>query len=213
MSSLLDAERTADGLADILDVNVSAVRGHVADLENGGLVTSRFHKAGIGRPKKVYSITESGRELFSRRYDWFLNWFVSVLSRTRPEVALDTVATMSEELASEFRETARAMGGTDGETEKVESLVDNLNKVGFRTSLEKNGEGGVRIVRTDCAVLKVAKDNPRLICDAFDTQLLRSVLGEDVELEQTMARGAGCCVHTVGSSRGRKAQGRPRIPD
>jgi DeoR family suf operon transcriptional repressor len=197
LNDLLEGERTAEQLASILDVNVSAVRGHMIDLENMRLVVSKFRKEGIGRPKKVYSISDPGRELFPRRYDWFLISFLEKLYQTDPKIAMDTVARMSVELATTLRGVIQNDEMHTTQEERLVGLVKSLNNLGFKAKLERKDDNSSRIVRTDCAVFRVAKSNPRLICGAFDTGLLKSVLGKNVKLEETMARGAGQCVHLV----------------
>ncbi len=199
LSNLLDGERTAEEFATILDVNVSAVRGHMTDLESMRLVGSKFRRANVGRPNKLYFISEAGRELFTRRYDWFLTSLLGALSRTDPKLTRNAVTKMSAELANEWREAIWKGETNPTQEEKLSGLIDNLSRLGFRTRLERTDDGSSRIVRTDCALWKTAADDPRLICEVFDTALLESVLGEDVELEATMARGAGQCIHRVKS--------------
>ena len=211
LESLLDGERTAEEIAKILDVNVSAARDHLTRLEKARFVASRFRRGGVGRPNRVYSISEIGRELFPRRYDWFLTRLLGTLSRTDPALAKRTVARMSAELATSLRERTREAKANPTAEEEQVGLVESLNELGFRAWLERRSgrEDESTIVRTDCAVLKVAKSNPKLICEVFDTELLKSVLGADVELQETMARGATRCAHLVKLHGGRSSATTP----
>jgi predicted ArsR family transcriptional regulator len=69
---LLDGSKTAGEIADRLHIQKSAVRIDLESLQTEQAVKSYFRIERLGRPRKVYEITESGRELFPRSYDMVL---------------------------------------------------------------------------------------------------------------------------------------------
>ena len=76
LNLLLDGSKTAGEIADTLHIQKSTIRAHLASLQTEQTVKSYFRVERLGRPKKVYEITESGRELFPRRYDMILSLLI-----------------------------------------------------------------------------------------------------------------------------------------
>jgi len=65
---LLNPKSTINDLANAVDINAISVRHHIISLQVEGLVLAQEERHGIGRPRLVYSLTESGAELFPTRY-------------------------------------------------------------------------------------------------------------------------------------------------
>jgi len=65
---LLNPKSTINDLANAVDINAISVRHHITSLQVEGLVLAQEERHGIGRPRLVYSLTESGAELFPTRY-------------------------------------------------------------------------------------------------------------------------------------------------
>src|SRR6267378_1747409 len=78
---LLAQTRTAKETAESLKIQVSAARKHLERLRELGLVDEQFQKAEMGRPKKLYALTEKGKELFPRQYDLLLNETLAQLAK------------------------------------------------------------------------------------------------------------------------------------
>lgn len=86
---LLGGSRSAGEVADKLQIQKSAARVHLESLKSLGAVKSKFQIEKMGRPRKVYELTEKGRELFPRKYDMFLNLVLKKIAgkkeRRKPE--------------------------------------------------------------------------------------------------------------------------------
>ena len=68
MEILLEGPRSLGEITDKLQIQKSAVRIHLESLQSEKAVESRFKIERLGRPRKIYSLTENGRELFPRKY-------------------------------------------------------------------------------------------------------------------------------------------------
>ena len=55
-------------LAEAVDINPISVRHHISKLQADGLVASDEERHGVGRPRQVFFLTESGLEEFPTRY-------------------------------------------------------------------------------------------------------------------------------------------------
>ena len=68
---LLGGSKSGGEVAETLQIQKSAARVHLESLQSLGAVRSKFKIEKMGRPKKVYELTEKGREFFPRKYDLF----------------------------------------------------------------------------------------------------------------------------------------------
>jgi DeoR family suf operon transcriptional repressor len=65
LKTLLTRQRcTVNELAEAVGINPISVRHHVTRLEADGLVTSEEVRHGVGRPRRLYFLTENGMEQF-----------------------------------------------------------------------------------------------------------------------------------------------------
>ncbi|MDG6997733.1 MAG: helix-turn-helix transcriptional regulator [Nitrososphaerota archaeon] len=199
MESLLNSDSTVLELAKRLKLIEPGVRKHLDYLESIGVVDSTFRQDGVGRPKKIYRVTRTGRSLFPKMYDTMLTNIISELAKSDQEntsgVLYKTLSSIASSLAASFRERNRLFSRED----KIKALEQFLNELGFSSSvtIEKNGE--VSILRTDCALYNVALSNYKRVCLDFDSQLVEKCLGERsiVRLETCMALGNAKCQHFV----------------
>lgn len=199
LESLLNSDSTVQELARHLKLIEPGVRKHLDYLESIGVVDSTFRQDGVGRPKKFYRITRTGRSLFPKMYDTMLANIISELAKSDLDgasgVLNKTLSSIASSLAASFQEKNRSLS-MEG---KVKALEHFLNELGFssRVTIEKGGE--VSILRTDCALYNVALSHYKRVCLDFDGQLIEKCLGErsTVRLESCMALGSAKCQHFV----------------
>nr|MDQ5876044.1 ArsR family transcriptional regulator [Thermoproteota archaeon] len=77
---MLDGSKSAGEIAESLQIQKSAARVHLESLQSLGAVRSKFKIEKMGRPKKVYGLTEKGREFFPRKYDLFLTLLLNKIA-------------------------------------------------------------------------------------------------------------------------------------
>lgn len=196
---LLQSERTVQELAKLLKLIEPGVRKHLDYLESIEIVDSTFRQEGVGRPKKVYRVTKTGRSLFPKMYDTMLSSLISELAKSDEVrtngILIKTLSSIASSLAASFN----ANHGLLPLERKIKALEQFLNELGFCSKIvvEKNGE--VSILRTDCALYNVALSHPQRVCLEFDSQLIEKSLGEKsaVRLETCMALGNAKCQHFV----------------
>ena len=99
-SLLSDGPATAAGLADRLGLTSAAVRRHLDQLLLDGAVEARERppygpvgRRGRGRPAKVFTLTDTGRESFEQAYDTLAVDALRHLERmVGPDAVLDFAA-------------------------------------------------------------------------------------------------------------------------
>jgi DeoR family suf operon transcriptional repressor len=177
---LLSGVKKAENIAQVLKINVSAVRHHLEDLVFSGLVTSSFIKEGVGRPRKVYFLTEKGQELLFDTSRKMLSSLLSTIDIKAPEIAESSVR----EVASKFSEELQAQKGR---------LDEKFREKGFFVVQE-----GDKIVTYSCPFLYYAKGQPKLFCVVFHGEIIKNFYrSSNVRLIETMAKGSNKCVHQL----------------
>lgn len=188
---LADGPCTAVELAGSLGIQVSAARKHLERLQTMGMVDHRFERAGPGRPKKFYALTEGGRELFPQRYDEVLNAVLTDLVRdqgaARAERSLHRVA-------AGFARSTVPDPGTD--RAHVQRLASGLEAFGFDPAISERG-GECTITSRNCPILKTAKVHRELVCRGLHAEIIRAATGaEKVHRGTWIVDGAPSCTHT-----------------
>jgi DeoR family transcriptional regulator, suf operon transcriptional repressor len=196
LEELAIAPRTARDLALKLGIQESAARGHLERMEGRGLVLPAFHREGVGRPRKRYVLTEQGQELFPKRYEMILDTLVNELLAREGEGFVSALFVQAaQRMAGDI---AKSIPKDAPEPERLQHLVEALNRMGFRCTIEQGTDGRQRIIRTNCVFRHSALSHPYLLCDVFDKNLTETLLGEaGVALEDSIGRGGIRCSHLV----------------
>ena len=191
---MLEEPQTAVEIAQKLEIFESAVRQHLQMLENAGLVTATFEQRGLGRPKKIFSLSPSGAELFTRKYDVLLDLVIRKIGETYGPPALRSI------LLSTARGLSITLGVVSDDLlyrERLRKVTDALDDLGFAAKLEEK-DGKSSIISKNCILLRTAEANHDLLCHKFHSELIRAALKRGrVELHECMVDGAPFCTHIV----------------
>lgn len=184
--------RTAQALAGAFQFQVSAVRVHLDSLEGQGLVAATFQRAGVGRPRKVYALTDAGREIFPRRYQFLLSKLVErIAAKEGRAYTARLLAEVAHDVAEELHVPSH--GSAD---QRAQALAMALNTLGFDAAIEQTAQGLV-LVRRNCIFLESAKEHHDLVCGRFDQELVKAAFGAgEAQLQCCMATGSNAC-HNV----------------
>jgi|SRR5579875_263831 len=190
---LRERERTAPEVARSLDIQVSAARKHLESMVDLGIADHRYVSEGVGRPKKVFALTESASELFPNQYSNILNLFLSRMIQSGDS---GQVQALMEQVAEDMGRELRAEIGSSKEMRHISSALDRL---GFQSSVERSQEKGELVITsTNCPIFKVASKHHNLVCDHIHDQLLKSALDTDeVERKKCVFAGDRVCTHVV----------------
>lgn len=198
LSSLLKGDDTVAGLAASQKIIHPGIRKHLNYMEKLGIVGSYFKQEGVGRPKKFYTITSLGRNLFPKMYDQILLELISKLSKGNQHDGRNVIEKAMEDISTDLAVKFNLRTENAAIDEKLRALEGYLNELGFSTEISRRKDGQVSIVRTDCALYNVALSNYDQICLGFDTRLISKCLeGRSVSLLHCMALGRPNCHHNV----------------
>jgi predicted ArsR family transcriptional regulator len=206
LGMLLDGPKSAGEVAEKLGIQKSAARVHLESLQSSQAVRSKFKIEKMGRPKKVYELTEKGRELFPRQYDLFLNLVLDKIAGKKGEAeAREIVESVADDIASDIRSKIDKSSHPGDLEQSLKILNDASNEMGFASSLSREGSNSFCIQSKNCILHKVASNNQDMICHGLHDKIIsKSLAGKSsvkVELKECMALGNEYCRHVIKSSR------------
>ena len=195
---------TAAVLADQLGLTAAAVRRHLDNLVELGLISSREavpgHR-GRGRPARAYVVSDAGHQALESDYDHLATEALRFLADAAGEEAVtrfaqQRVAELEGRYAAELAEA-----GPDRQA-RTAALVKALTRDGFAASARPVGAAGspgaltgIQLCQGHCPVQHVAREFPQF-CDA-ETDAFSRLLGVHVQRLATLAHGDHVCTTFV----------------
>ncbi len=194
LENLLSKDLTALDLAEILEINESAVRRHLNKLESDGLIDSYFEKAEKGRPKKYFSLTDEGKRLFPRQIELLLELMIKNIQEGLDE---DASLRLEENLVEDLINLFPGFDEKDSMEDKIEKLVKGFDELGFYCSYHEEDDT-YRISYRNCAFGNLPKKEAYWLCD-IHRKVIKELLDElDIQQERSMLEGDNSCVQRIG---------------
>jgi predicted ArsR family transcriptional regulator len=184
---------TINQLALAVEINPISVRHHISRLQAEGLVGSEEERHGVGRPRQVYFLTESGIEQFPTRY---LRLTIRLLQQLKENLPASMVkklfSQMAADLVKDYANSAKAQGlSTEQRLELVREL---LKDEGFDIEWEKRDDQFF-IREVNCPYLHVGQNHPEICW--IDQTLISSVLDLPTEKVKCVLDGDTYCTYVV----------------
>ncbi len=130
---LLRTDANAVTLAENLDINISAIRGHLDVLEIAGLVSSSFEQAKRGRPKRIYSLTLLANSLFPVKTGQVLSALVEAIARS---FDVKTTNSLIRQVVASLWQQILPDKPSGNLQEQISTIVEALDNFGFYASFE-----------------------------------------------------------------------------
>jgi predicted ArsR family transcriptional regulator len=206
MEILLEGPRSLGEITDKLQIQKSAVRVHLQSLQSEKAVESHFKIERLGRPRKIYSLTENGRELFPRKYDLILSLVLKKITETNgKEQARKIIESVADDMATNIRYEIEKNGRLDNYKESLKIFNSVSNEMGFASSITKDHDGNFSVLSKNCILHKVALNHQDVICHGLhDRMIIRSLSGSEkqkpninVELKECIALGDNFSRHAI----------------
>lgn len=198
---------TAAALAADLGLTATAVRRHLDNLQDAGLIEERDTAAGHrgrGRPARAYVISEAGHQALESDYDHLA---IEALEFLQQHAGPGAVRQFAEQRVHELEERYAADLAAVGEdtSARVDALVAALTRDGFAASARPVGDPGskspltgIQLCQGHCPVQHTAREFPQF-CDA-ETDAFSRLLGVHVQRLATLAHGDHVCTTFVPTS-------------
>jgi predicted ArsR family transcriptional regulator len=208
LNLLLGGSKTAGEIADKLKIQKSAIRTHLESLQTEQSVRSYFKIERLGRPRKVYELTESGRELFPRKYDLILSLILKEIELTEGhEYMKKIIESIADNIAHDIHEKIKKSSSSLEESVRILNSVSN--EMGFMSSFYKEDEdvnSTYSIVSSNCIVHKIAIRHQDAICHGFHDRIIQKSLdgkiNAKVQLKECIALGDKYSRHVITANKG-----------
>ncbi|WP_141432494.1 metalloregulator ArsR/SmtB family transcription factor [Bacillus sp. 03113] len=147
-------------LSDQLSITKMAIRRHIHSLEHEKLIQSAIQRQTMGRPSKVYQLSERGEDIFPKKYkELSLSIFKELKEIGQTNIIEDILDKRNKKKLDLY------------EMPEVMSLIERLvhlkniqDKEGFMPEITKvNGE--YHFQEFNCPLIELAKEHPQF-CEA-----------------------------------------------
>jgi len=192
LQTLLSRQRcTINELADAVDINPISVRHHITRLEADGLVTSEEERHGVGRPRRLYFLTEEGQERFPSRYLRFTIRLLEQLKDSMPEAMVSHLfQQMAEDVAAEYE---AQISGLNME-QRLDLVTHLLSNEGFTVEWEQKGNEYL-IREISCPYYHIGQSHPE-VC-SVDQTLISTMLSVPAAKVNCVLNGDNYCTYVV----------------
>lgn len=182
---------TINDLAQEVGINGISVRHHLTSLQAEGLVTAEEERHGVGRPRLVYSLTESGMEKFPSNYLKLTNRLLDQLKQMLPSRQLNN---LFQRIALNFTEEHNSAFTSLPLDKQLDQIKQILYQEGFIIEWEKKGDQYI-IRSINCPYYHIGKSHPE-ICK-IDQTIISTLLSKPLIKGECLLNGDSCCSYTV----------------
>ena len=191
-------QASAQEMADHLKISPQAVRRHLKDLEEEGLIEHQAVQSGMGRPNHLYQLSREGRDRLPDRYDEFA---VSLLHTLAETVGQDQVGTILRKQWAQKALDYQKQVGVGSLQERVANLVELRKAEGYMAEwhpVESDNLDRPRYIITEynCAISQIAASFPS-VC-GHELEMFAIAL-QDCKVERThwLANGEHRCGYLI----------------
>jgi predicted ArsR family transcriptional regulator len=180
-------------LAEDVGINPISMRHHVASLQAEGLVGSEEERHGVGRPRRIYFLTEAGTEKFPTHYVRLTQRLLEQLKETMPA---SVVKALFKQMADDLVRDLNAQSSLEGLPieERLNRMRDFLAREGFTINWELQDDA-YYIREVSCPYYHVGQNHPE-VC-SVDQILISSVLSVPAEKIKCILNGDTTCTYVV----------------
>lgn len=200
--------QTAGNLAAPLRITPEAVRQQLARLEDQGLVTYEDVRESVGRPKRVWRLTDRGHARFP---DSHAELTLALLESVQAEFGADGLNRLISRREQQTLQAYRdAMASLDTLHERVQRLAEIRSLEGYMAEWQEDGAGNLLLIENHCPICAAATACQGL-CRS-ELELFRAALGPEVDVTRTehIPLGARRCAYRITPRESSARAGRTR---
>jgi predicted ArsR family transcriptional regulator len=187
--------KTAQQLADMLELTSMGARRHLEAAEEKGLVAFEDVAEKVGRPSRRWLLTDAGHARFPDRHADLTVALIDQVKALFGDEAMERLI-VSRETASEafYRDTIGAAGAL---SERVAALARARDVEGYMADVEAQPDGSLLLVENHCPICAAAR-----ACQDFcrsELDVFQRVLGPGCSVERTEHQLAGArrCAYRI----------------
>jgi len=179
---------TIKALAKQFGLTDNALRRHLTELVEAGLVVYRRLIHGQGAPVFAYSLSDAGEALFPRAY---VDPLVDALASLRDREGTEAVVQLFRRRWDVIAEQAKPRLATLPLAERAQLLAELLTAEGYMTEAVTGNGDATTIRQHNCAIREIALRFPE-VCSA-EAEFIAAVLDTPVERRMHLKDGCRAC--------------------
>nr|WP_298685991.1 MarR family transcriptional regulator [uncultured Dongia sp.] len=186
---------TASRIGTHLDMTAVGARQHLNRLCAAGLVTFEDRRQAIGRPQRLWSLSDQGHAHFDDRHrDLASELLAAIIIAKGDDGLADILAAREAQQLQRYRATLGADGSL---ADRVRRLTDLRRIDGYMAECRQDMDGAWLMTENHCPIAQAAKACSGL-CGA-ELKLFQDVMGKDVSVTRTqhMLGGDRCCAYRI----------------
>ena len=186
--------QSAASLAETLGVTPMAVRLHLYELAEEGLVEETAKPKGRGRPTKIWSLTSAASRVFPDAHQGLALEMIDSIREMFGEEGLSRVIDRhSETQLAAYREALAPLADTAA---RVRRLAELRSVEGYMAAAAEDGEDWL-LIENHCPICSAASVCQRLCANELD--VFQQALGPDTQVtrESHLLAGARRCVYRI----------------
>jgi DeoR family transcriptional regulator, suf operon transcriptional repressor len=180
-------------LAAGLNITEMAVRRHLQMLETDNLLLCIMKKNMMGRPSKVYQLTEKGEEFFPKQYKQIGIELLQEIHQLDDSIVSQAIVSRQKRLVNRYQPRFK---GKDFKTQ-AKVMVKIQSELGFMAEeIETSNENRIEIKQGNCPYLEIAKDFPEICRNEhkFFEELFETT---NITKVSSMSKGGNCCQYVI----------------
>jgi predicted ArsR family transcriptional regulator len=170
----------AQSLANELDISAMAVRQHLYQLRDEQLVTSQAEPRPMGRPAKIWGLTEQANRLFPDAHAALAVDLIASLNRTFGNKGLEKL--ISERTRQQVAFYQEKMPRRGSLRKRLNRLAELRTNEGYMAEVLEDAEGQLLFIENHCPICSAASACVGLC--ASEQQVFQQVLGDKVTLDR-----------------------------
>ena len=185
----------SSGLAKSLGISAMAVRQHLYDFQMRGWVTFKESPKSMGRPAKVWQLTDQAETLFPDHHKDLLLNFIEGIRSTLGEKSLDQlIEYRAEKQTGQYRAQLDSQKNLKG---KVNRLAEMRSQEGYMAEVQTTDSKSFLLIENHCPICRAAQS-----CSAFcrsELEVFQNSLGKHVRVQRLdhIISGDRCCTYHI----------------
>lgn len=192
-------QTTAD-IADRLSMSTVGARKHLTRLEADDLVRFQERRGTVGRPERVWTLTEKGHARFPDAHSDLTLELLGAVKAVFGDQGLERIVSQRE--GDTLKTYTAALKECSTPEDRIRTLAEIRSREGYMAEWHPQEDGSYLLAENHCPICAAAWDCQGL-CRS-ELKIFQSVLGDEVTVERTehIIAGARRCAYRIAPNAG-----------
>jgi predicted ArsR family transcriptional regulator len=191
----IQGPQDASALAKQFDVSAMAIRQHLYALSEQGLVSYQEEHRPMGRPAKLWRLTQASDKLFEDRHgDLMVNLFGAIRGTFGDDGLEKVLSVRARQQLAAYKKQVSPKASL---RKRVEKLAALRSSEGYLAEVKAQKDGSFLLIENHCPICAAATACAGLC--GTELQVFRELLGSGVSIERTehIVAGSRRCVYAI----------------